>query len=362
MMRPRFLLAAGAPLLVIAGGAFAATVGISVNSGSYVTDSTPYAHQIGTGESLNIGAANAVSVGMSDTAGIPFAPGYAAWHEGEVQIVVGDPSGQGPVGSAQTTTGSLKYQVAAAAACSWANYWVAEAAAGDTTAANTAATEFERAPSLMSAAITGITAPTGLAPAIDAVKAGDINLVRAMLDVGAVGYANCSPLGPAAVLPAGTSAQQDRAERLAWHQTGMKLLASDPAAAVRISDEVMHGAEMGAAIGQLIQRQNPSLAATLARQAPASGEPLATRVGEQLVIDHPATSAAGTTGQATSGSGIGPVRIGAQLLGMSTEALPQTFPRPGPASKGMREALALGFTVLTIDPLAGPLNTEGISF
>ena len=137
-----------AVVLVGGGGAVAATKLLSVNSGQFVTSPGPAPGY--KGELLNIGAHNALAVGMRDTQNIPFAPGYSAWHRGVIEVNLADPSGQGPVGAAVMSTGDLRALVITAATCSWAPYWVTSMKAGNRNAAATAARQIEQAPASLS--------------------------------------------------------------------------------------------------------------------------------------------------------------------------------------------------------------------
>ena len=253
-----------AVVLVGGGGAVAATKLLSVNSGQYVR--SPQAAGYG-GEILNIGAHNALAVGMRDTRNIPFAPGYSAWHRGVIQVNLADPSGQGPVGAAVTSTGALHAWVVSAATCSWVSYWVTSMRAGNSSGAATATRQIEQAPALLREEAIGGIQPSGLGPTIDAIKAGDVNLVHAMTDMGGmISDGSCNGLGPTAVIPAGMSRQQYHAKVVALIGTGMKLLLSDPAT-LKINDQVMHSSQMAAAIGRLLQRHRSATR----REARATG-------------------------------------------------------------------------------------------
>jgi hypothetical protein len=354
--------------VVLAGGgaAVAATKLLSVNSGQYVRSPPAAGYR---GEILNIGAHNALSVGMRDTRNIQFAPGYSAWHRGVIQVNLADPSGQGPVGTAVTSTGALHAMVVTAATCSWAHYWVTSMRAGNSSAAATATRQIQLAPTLLREEAIGGIQPNGLGPTIDAIKAGDVNLVRGMIDGGGmIGDGSCNALGPTAVIPAGMSRQQYHAKLVALTRTGMTLLLSDPAA-LKINDQVMHSSQMGAAIGRLLELIDPPLAAKLAQQVPTGGEPLATRIGEQLIRDHPLrfsmprnTGPAGEAHQTPSApEGLGGIAIGAELLGIPTHNLPKTLTEMQTSHTDMRIALQLAQHVLAVDPVAEVLNVESAS-
>lgn len=358
------LFALAAIALVGGGGALAATKLLSVNSGRFVTSAGVAPGH--SGELLNIGAYNALLVGMHDTRNIPFAPGYSAWHRGVIQVNLADPSGQGPVGTAVMSTGDLHALVETAATCSWTHYWVTSMRAGNGRAAAVAARQIEQAPSALSQGATGGIQANGLGPTIDAIKAGDVNLVQAMIDAGAmVGDGSCNALGPTAVIPTGMSRQQYHAALMAFHQTGMRILLHDPAAG-EINTQVLHSPEMGAAIGAFLQRVDQPLAAKLAMQAPKNAEPLATRIGEQLIRDHPLRIYAGRTANPAGhnlsvATGVGGIAVGAQLLGMPTTHLPQTLTAMSASSQELRIALELAQRVFAIDPLAEVLNAKPAS-
>lgn len=353
-------------VLVGGGGAVAATKLLSVNTGQYVR--SPQAAGYG-GEILNIGAHNALSVGMRDTRNIPFAPGYSPWHRGVIQVNLADPSGQGPVGAAVTSTGALHAWVVGAAACSWAHYWVRSMRAGNSRAAATAARQIERAPALLSEQAIGDVGQSGLEPVIDAIKAGDVNLVRGMIEMGGmVGDGSCNALGPAAVIPAGMSRQRYHAKLVALIRAGRKLILSDRAA-LKINDQVIHSPQMAAAIGSFLQLVDQPLATKLSQQAPAGAQPLATRIGEQLLRDHPLrfslprnTSPARAGRQTPNGpNGIGGIAIGAELLGMPTHNMPKTLTELPTSNREIRMALELASHVVAVDPLAKVLNVESTS-
>lgn len=355
-----------AVVLVGGGGAVAATKLLSVNTGQYVRSSQAAGYG---GEILNIGAHNALSVGMRDTRNIPFAPGYSAWHRGVIQVNLANPSGQGSVGAAVTSTGALHAWVVTAATCSWVSYWVTSMRAGNSSGAATATRQIEQAPALLREKAIGGIQPSGLGPMIDAIKARDVKLVHAMTDVDGMfvdGY--CNALGPTAVIPAGMSRQQYHAKVVALIGAGMKLLLGDPAT-LKINDQVMHSSQMGAAIGRLLQLIDRPLAAKLAQQVSTGGEPLATRIGEQLIRDHPLrfsiprnTSPAGAAHQTPSGpQGVGGIAIGAELLGIPTHNLPKTLTEMPASSREMRIAFQLAQHVFAVDPLAEVLNVEPAS-
>ena len=351
-MRGSRLFAVTAVVLVGAGGAFAATKLLSVNSGQYVTSAGVAPGH--TGELLNIGAHNALSIGTRDTRNIPFAPGYGAWHRGVIQVNLADSSGQGPVGAAVMSTGDLHALVEIAAACSWTHYWVTSMRAGDGRAAAVAARQIEQAPAVLSKGAIGGIQPNGLGPTIDAIKAGDVNLVRAMIDAGAmIGDGSCGALGPTAVIPAGMSRQRYHADVLASLQAGRRMLLHDPAAEA-INTQVLHSPEMGAAIGAFLRRVDRPLASKLAMQAPKSGEPMAARIGEQLIRDHPLRFVQ----TASRHEGVGGIAIGALLLGLPTRNLPETLAAMHATGKEMRVALGLAQHVFAVDPLAEALNAE----
>ena len=354
-------------VLVGGGGAVAATKLLSVNSGQYIT--SPGVAPGHKGELLNIGAHNALAVGMRDTQNIPFAPGYSAWHRGVIQVNLADPSGQGPVGAAVMSTGDLHAMVETAATCSWAHYWVASMGAGNSSGAATAARQIEQAPSVLSQGAIGGIQPNGLGPTIDAIKAGDVNLVLGMIEMGGmVGDGSCSALGPTAVIPAGMSQKRYHAKLLALIQAGRKLILSDPAA-LKINDEVMHSPQMGTAIGSFLQLVDQPLATKLAQRAPTGAQPLTTRIGEQLLRDHPLrfsilrnTSRARAGRQTPSGPhGVGGIAIGAELLGMPTHNLPKTLTELPTSNQEIRIALELASHVFAVDPLAEVLNVQSTS-
>jgi hypothetical protein len=358
------LFAVVAVLLVGGGGALAATSLLSVDTGHYVTSPLPAAGY--GGEILNIGAHNALAVGMRDTRDVPFAPGYSAWHRGVVQRNLADPSGQGPVGAAVTSTGALHAWIVSAATCSWAHYWLASMKAGNRAEAATAARHIEQAPAQLSEQAIGDIGPSGLAPAIDAIRAGDVKLVQAMIDVGGmIGYGECSVLGPPAVIPAGMSYQQYQAKKAASRQIGMPMLLNDPAT-LRINDQVMHSAQMGAALGRVLQQADPRLAAMLARQALTHDGPLATRIGEQLMRDHPvrfylprSTSLTGSAQPTRVGAHeVAAIAVGAELLGIPTKDLPKTLMAWPSNTEKVRVAFRLSMQFFVVDPLAEPLDLK----
>jgi hypothetical protein len=355
-----------AVVLVGGGGAVAATKLLSVNSGQYVR--SPPAAGYG-GEILNIGAHNALAVGMRDTRNIAFAPGYSAWHRGVIRVNLAAPSGQGPVGAAVTSTGALHAWVVGAAACSWAHYWVASTQAGNTRAAAAAARQIERAPALLSEQAVGDVGQSGLEPAIGAIRAGDVKLVRGMIEMGGmVGGSSCNALGPTAVIPPGMSWQQYHARLMTLIQAGRKLILSDPAA-LKINDQVIHSPQMAAAIGSLLQLVDQPLAKKLAQQAPTGAQPLATRIGEQLLRDHPIhfslprnTNPASAAHQTRSGpQGVGGIAVGAELLGIPTHNLPNTLTDLPASNTDVRVALQLAQHVFAVDPLAEVLNLDPAS-
>jgi hypothetical protein len=354
-----------AVVLVGGGGAVAATKLLSVNTGQYVR--SPQAAGYG-GEILNIGAHNALSVGMRDTRNIPFAPGYSAWHRGVIKVNLADPSGQGPVGAAVTSIGALHAWVVTAATCSWVSYWVTSMRAGNSSGAATAARQIELAPALLREEAIGGIQPNGLGPTIDAINAGDVNLIQGMIDMGGIGDGSCNGLGPTAVIPAGMSRQQYHAKVVALIRAGRKLILSDPAA-LKINDQVMHSPQMGAALGSFLQLVDQPLATKLAQQAPAGAQSLATRIGEQLLRDHPLrfylsrnTSPARARRQTPNGpNGVGGIAIGAELLGIPTHNLPKTLTEMPASNNDIRIALQLAQHVFAVDPLAEVLNVESAS-
>lgn len=345
-----------------AGGALAATNVLSVNSGQSAIAPALAAGEH-KGELLNIGAHNALPVGMYDTRDIQFAPGYEAWRRDVIQVNLADPSGQGPVGAAVMSTGDLRAMVEGAAACSWTAYWIKTMQAGDHPAAATAARHVEQAPALMAEGTIGAVQPSGLLPTIDAIKAGDVNLISAMLDTGGlVEDGSCGALGPAAVVPSGMSRAQYRARRAALGRVAAKRLLDDPTA-VQINDQVMHSAPVETAIGQALLRVHKPFAQALVGQAPAGSAPLATRVGEQLIHEHPVAVEANTDAKPSGYTRLGPFRIGAQLLGISSKHQPDSLSAALDAgSLQQRLALTIGFRVVSVDPLAGFLNYYGVSY
>lgn len=175
-----------------------------------------------------------------------------------------------------------------------------------------------------------------------------------MIDAGAmVGDGSCGALGPTAVIPAGMSRQRYHADVLASLQAGRRFLLHDPAAEA-INTQVLNSPEMAAAIGAFLQQVDQPLAATLARQAPKSGEPLAARIGAQLIHDHPLRFVQ----TATRTEGVGGIAIGALLLGLPTNDLPATLRAMHAAGKEMRIALDLAQHVFAVDPLAEVMNAE----
>ncbi len=212
---------------IAAGGAFAATQMLTANSGISLTSSSVNARALGTGEALTVGAADAVSVGVRDTADIPFAPGYSSWQEQEVAEQIGPSGNNPPAGTGFMTVSALRWQVAEAAACSWADYWLAATADGNSSAAASAASELEAAPSWSS--ITGMSSePSGLAAVAGAVSAGDTKLLGALIDTESFG--SCSVLGPITPV-AGMTAQQAQSKLGSAAASGRQILASDPLAA-----------------------------------------------------------------------------------------------------------------------------------
>jgi hypothetical protein len=365
-MRGWRLFAIVAAVLAGGGGAVAATKLLSVNTGQYVTSSPAEGYG---GEILNIGAHNALAVGMRDTHNIPFAPGYTAWHRGVVQVNLADPSGQGPVGAAVTSTGALHAWVVSAATCSWVSYWLRSMRSGNRNAAATAARNIDQAPSQLSEQAIGGVQPSGLDPTIDAIKADDVNLVQGMIDTGGmIGDGSCNALGPTAVIPAGMRRQQYHTKLVALTRTGKKMLLSDPAA-LQINDQVMHSSQMAAAIGRLLQLIDPPLAAKLAQQAPTGGESLTTRIGEQLIRDHPLrfsmprnTRRAGAAHHTPSGpQGVAGIAIGFALLGMPTRNLPKTLTEMPASNADTRIALQLAQHIFAVDPLAEVMNVAPAS-
>lgn len=352
-----------AAMLVGGSGALAATTLLSANSGQFVSSPGPAPGY--KGELLNIGAHNALSVGMRDTRNIAFAPGYSAWHRGVVQVNLVDPSRQGPVGAAVMSTGDLRALVLTAATCSWAHYWVTSMRAKNSDAAATAARQINQAPSLLSKEAVGGIQPNGLGPTIDAIKAGDVNLVDAMIDVGGmIGNGSCTALGPNAVKPAGMSSDKYHAKLAASRQAGEKAILGDPAAEA-IDNHVLHSPEMGTALGTFLQRVDAALAAKLAQQAPPNSTRLATRIGEQLLRDHPLRARAprNTGGARAVGQnpGVGGIVVGAHLLGMSTRDLPKTLSEIPASNTEVRTALKLAQQVFAVDPLAEILDTPPAS-
>lgn len=356
------LFAVAAVVLVGGGGALAATHFLSVNTGRYVRSPQPAAGY--GGEILNIGARNALAVGMRDTRNIRFAPGYSAWHRGVIQRNLADPSGQGPVGAAVTSTGALHAWVVSAATCSWAHYWVTSMNAGKRAEAATAARHIEQAPAQLSEEAIGDIGPSGLAPTIDAIKAGDVKLVQGMIDVaGLIGYGQCSVLGPPAVIPAGMTYRQYQAKKAASRQIGMPMIFNDPAT-LKINDQVMHSPQMAATIGRALQQVDPPLAATLAKQARKHGGLLEARIGEQLMRDHRlhfylarGTNLAGAARPIRVGAhGVAAIAIGAELLGIPTKDLPRTLMAWLFSKKEMRVAFQLSMHIFEVDPLAQLLD------
>jgi hypothetical protein len=212
-----------AVMAIAAGGAYATSQALSANSGTVVTASSPNASALGTGEALTIGASDAVSVGLDDTNDIPFAPGYATWRKSEVSEQLDSNPGNPPAGSGFMTVSALRWQVAEAASCSWADYWLASTSQGNDGAASTAAAELEAAPSW--SAITDMTSEaSGLGPLATAVSQEDTQLVTALIDTGSFG--NCSAVGPF-FPPAGMTAQEAQAKLSAARTTGQAILAHD---------------------------------------------------------------------------------------------------------------------------------------
>jgi hypothetical protein len=209
--------------LVLSGAAVAAQQ-FSAHSGIFLTRSSPNARALGTGEALAMGAPDAVSVGVQETKDIPFAPGYQSWRARDVAFQLSLGPGAPPAGHAFMTVNALRWQVADAAACSWMNDWLASSARGDTSAARTAGSELEAAPSWR--AITAMNEPTGLDTIAIAVSHGDTQLVRALIDTGRAG--NCSAVGP--FPPTRLTTNQTRATLSLAQAKGARILARDPLA------------------------------------------------------------------------------------------------------------------------------------
>lgn len=186
--------------------------------------SAPDAAVPGSYGALRVGAVGAVSAGMSDSAGIPFAPGYASWHRREVSDKLAAQPGR--TGGGVISVSALRWQVAEAAACSWADYWLASRAARDNVAMRVAGDQLESAP--FSSAIADIgSEPSGLVPVAAAVAHGDAMLLRALIDTQSFG--SCSVVGPFQPKP-GMTTRRARVKLAAARVTGIHILAHDPLA------------------------------------------------------------------------------------------------------------------------------------
>ncbi len=194
---------------------FSATTGMRVRAGDR------NAQAIGSGTVIAMGASNDVSVGESLTQDIQFAPGYESWRDGTIAFQLSLGTGSPPAGQAFMTSSALRSEVAESAACSWLSYYVASESAGNDSAAVSAAAQVSAAPSWQ--AITGYSRPTGLAPAVAAVAAGDPKLVQALIDTGQAG--NCTAVGP--FPPGGISEADTRAKLAADRQVGQQEIATD---------------------------------------------------------------------------------------------------------------------------------------
>ena len=227
LWRGNRLAATGLAALAAAGtlaAAAAATGLFSAASGIHVNAGDPNARAEGTGEDLRLGAVDAVSVGERYTRDIRFAPGYASWRAGTIAFQMTPVGNSPPAGHAYMTSGALRWQVAESAACSWLEYYVSSAAAGNSAAATDAAVEVAAAPNWP--AITGLSYPDQLGLAVAAVHARDGKLVQALINTGRVG--NCSAIGP--FPPAGMSTAAQRAKLIAAHKRGEHEIATDPVA------------------------------------------------------------------------------------------------------------------------------------
>jgi hypothetical protein len=226
LLRAPRLIPVIAVVAVGSGATAAAVTTLSAATGIYVHAGEPNARAIGTGEAIALGAPNDVSVGVSLTRDIPFAPGYASWRARTIAFQTTLYGSSPRPGHAFMTSSALRWQVAESAACSWLDAYAASVAAGNSAAAKTAATQIEAAPSWP--AITGLSYPSGLGSVVAAVRAGDPRLVQALIDTGQAGQ--CTAVGPFPTRSA-------RATIIAANRRGRQEIATDPLARkLRISD------------------------------------------------------------------------------------------------------------------------------
>lgn len=218
-------LAAVIAILAVGSGATAAAVSsFSAATRIYVHSGDRNAGAIGTGEAIALGAPNEVSVGVKLTRDIPFAPGYAWWRAGTIAFQTTLYGDSPRPGHAFMTSSALRWQVAESAVCSWLDSYVAATTAGNSAAAESAATQIEAAPSWP--AITGLSYPSGLGSVVAAVRASDPKLVQALIDTGQAGQ--CAAIGP--FRPGRMSVAEQRAKLAAASRLGQQEIANDPVA------------------------------------------------------------------------------------------------------------------------------------
>jgi hypothetical protein len=152
LARPRGLLAVGATLLLLAGGATAATKLLTAETGTYAHGWEIKAG--GPGENLRLAGSDFCRVALRLSSQVPYPPGFADWRPWVLVAEEGVPrvTASGSCGSrnqsrhAQVTSGALRGFFAMSAFCAWVYDWRDAMRAGDGTVAERAAAEVNAAP------------------------------------------------------------------------------------------------------------------------------------------------------------------------------------------------------------------------